>query len=179
VLLSSDQLHEKQKKWVRNIQTSGERLLSMINDVLDLAKIEAGKMQIRVEEFSIHDVCEGLLNLFRPLAEKKNLDLEAVIDPGIPVLRQDANKLQQILWNLLSNAVKFTPEGGRVVLKAETDGVHLILAVIDTGVGIAAEDQELVFEKFRQSCRSSASCPSSWAAAWASRANWAAAVPSP
>jgi signal transduction histidine kinase len=151
VLLSSDQLNDKQKKWVRNIQTSGERLLSMINDVLDLAKIEAGKMQIRVEEFSIHDVCEGLLNMFRALAEKKNIDLEGEVDPGIPVLRQDANKLQQILWNLLSNAIKFTPEGGRVVLKTETDGVHLILSVIDTGVGIAAEDQELIFEKFRQS----------------------------
>jgi signal transduction histidine kinase len=153
VLLSTDPLGDKQKRWVKNIQTSGERLLTLINDVLDLAKIEAGKMQIRVEEFSIHDVCEGLLNMFRPLAEKKNLHLEAQIDQGIPVLRQDANKMQQILWNLLSNAVKFTPEGGRVTVKAETDGVHLILSVIDTGVGIAREDQDVIFEKFRQAAR--------------------------
>jgi signal transduction histidine kinase len=150
VLLSSNQLTEKQHRWVQNIRTSGEGLLNMINDILDLAKIEAGKMQIRIEEFSILDVCEGLLHMFRPLAEKKNIDLEGDIEPSVPVLRQDANKLQQILWNLLSNAVKFTPEGGRVVLKAESDGLHLILAVIDTGVGIAPEDQELVFEKFRQ-----------------------------
>jgi len=153
VLLSSDQLSEKQKRWVKNIHSGGERLLTLINDVLDLAKIEAGKMRVRVEEFSIHDVCEGLLNMFRPLAEKKNIQLESQIDEGIPVLRQDANKIQQILWNLLSNSVKFTPEGGRVSVKAETDGVHLILSVVDTGVGIAKEDQEVIFEKFRQSAR--------------------------
>ncbi len=75
-------------------------------------------MQVRLEEFSIHDVCEGLLNMFRPLAEKKNIDLRSQIDAGIPALRQDVTKLQQILQNLLSNAIKFTPEGGRVLLKA-------------------------------------------------------------
>ena len=78
-------------------------------------------MQVRLEEFSIHDVCEGLLTMFRPLAEKKNIDLRSQIDPGIPLLRQDVAKLQQILPNLLSNAIKFTPEGGRVLLKAEAD----------------------------------------------------------
>jgi signal transduction histidine kinase len=156
VLVSSDQLSDKQHKWVKNIKQSGEQLLTLINDILDLAKIEAGKMELRIEEFSIHDVCEGILGMFRPLAEKKNIALEAKTDPGIPVLRQDANKLQQILWNLLSNAVKFTPEGGRVELRAETDGVHFILSVIDTGVGIAAEDQEIIFEKFRQAAATSA-----------------------
>jgi len=150
VLHSSGSLSDKQQKWVKNIQTSGERLLQLINDILDLAKVEAGKMQVRVEEFSIHDVCEGLVNMFRPLAERKNIALEGRTDRGIPVLRQDANKIQQILWNLLSNAVKFTPEGGRVELRAETDGVHLVLSITDTGVGIAAEDQDAIFEKFRQ-----------------------------
>ncbi len=151
VLLSADQLGDKQLRWVRNIQTSGERLLNLINDILDLAKIEAGKMQIRLEEFSIHDVAEGLLNMFRPLAEKKNIDLRGQIDPAVPVLRQDVVKLQQILSNLLSNAIKFTPEGGRVLLRAEADACQVVLTVTDTGVGIAPEEQELVFEKFRQS----------------------------
>ncbi len=151
VLLSSNQLNEKQLRWVRNIRTSGEQLLNLINDILDLAKIEAGKMQVRIEEFSIHDVCEGLLNMFRPLAEKKNIDLRSQIDPSIPVLRQDVSKLQQILQNLLSNAIKFTPEGGRVLLKAYSDGRNLVLVVTDTGVGIAPDEQNLVFEKFRQS----------------------------
>jgi two-component system sensor histidine kinase BarA len=151
VLLSSNHLNDKQKRWVGNIQTSGERLLSLINDILDLAKIEAGKMQLRVVEFSIYDVCEAMMNMFRPLAEKKNIELRPQLAPGVPVLRQDVAKLQQILSNLLSNAIKFTPEGGRVQLKADAEPQTLVLTVSDTGVGIAPEDQELVFEKFRQS----------------------------
>jgi signal transduction histidine kinase len=151
VLLSNNQLSDKQLRWVRNIQSSGDRLLALINDILDLAKIEAGKMQVRLEDFSIHDVCEGLLNMFRPMAEKKNIDLRGQMAPDIPLLRQDVVKLQQILQNLLSNAIKFTPEGGRVLLRAETEGLHVLLTVIDTGVGIAVEEQDRVFEKFRQS----------------------------
>jgi signal transduction histidine kinase len=89
--------------------------------------------------------------MFRPLAEKKNIDLRSQLEPGIPVLRQDVVKLQQILSNLLSNAIKFTPEGGRVLLRAESDAVTIELTVTDTGVGIAPEEQELVFEKFRRS----------------------------
>jgi len=151
VLLSANQLNDKQQRWVRNIQSSGERLLALINDILDLAKIEAGKMQVRLEDFSIPDICEGLLNMFRPLAEKKNIDLRGQLAPDIPLLRQDVGKLQQILQNLLSNAIKFTPEGGRVLLKAEAEPFHVLLTVTDTGVGIAPEEQERVFEKFRQS----------------------------
>jgi signal transduction histidine kinase len=151
VLLSGDSLSDKQQRWVGNIRSSGDKLLNLINDILDLAKIEAGKMQVRLEDFSVHDVCEGVLNMFRPLAEKKNIDLHSQIDPGIPVMRQDVTKLQQILQNLLSNATKFTPEGGRVLLKADAEGGFVVLTVTDTGVGIAPEEQELVFEKFRQS----------------------------
>src|SRR6185369_11921998 len=99
VLLSGNQLNEKQQRWVGNVKSSGEKLLNLINDILDIAKIEAGKMQLRLEDFSIHDVCEGLLNMFRPLAEKKNIDMRGQIDPGIPLLRQDVVKLQQILSN--------------------------------------------------------------------------------
>src|SRR5581483_3007585 len=99
----------------------------------------------------IYDVCEGMLSMFRPLAEKKNIDLKSLLTPGAPVLRQDVGKLQQILSNLLSNAIKFTPEGGRVQLKVEATNREVLLTVTDTGVGIAPEEQELVFEKFRQS----------------------------
>jgi signal transduction histidine kinase len=151
VLLTGNHLDEKQQRWVQNIQTSGGRLLNLINDILDLAKIEAGKMKVRPEEFGIQDVCEGMLNMFRPLAEKKNIDLRGQVDPRIPTVWQDVNKLQQILSNLLSNAIKFTPEGGRVLVKAEAEPSHVIITVTDTGVGIAPEEQELVFEKFRQS----------------------------
>jgi signal transduction histidine kinase len=151
VLLGGESLSDKQQRWVSNIRTSGQRLLNLINDILDLAKIEAGKMHVRVEEFNLHDVCDGLLNMFRPMAEKKNIDLRGQIDPAIPTLRQDVTKLQQVLQNLLSNAVKFTPEGGRVLLRAEADARHVVLTVSDTGVGIAPEEQDLVFQKFRQS----------------------------
>jgi two-component system sensor histidine kinase BarA len=150
VLLGSNQLNEKQTRWVGNIKSSGDRLLNLINDILDLAKIEAGKMQVRVVEFSIYDICEGLLTMFRPMAEKKNIDLRVQLTPGIPLLRQDLVKLQQILSNLLSNAIKFTPEGGRLLLKADIEPPYLVLMVADTGVGIAPEEQELIFEKFRQ-----------------------------
>jgi two-component system, NarL family, sensor histidine kinase BarA len=150
VLQSAVGLNDKQTRWVSNIRSSGEQLLALINDILDLAKIEAGKMQVRVSEFSIFDICEGLLTMFRPMAEKKNIDLRSALAPDVPLLRQDVVKLQQILSNLLSNAVKFTPEGGRVLLKVETDKTHFTLTVTDTGVGIAVEEQELVFEKFRQ-----------------------------
>ena len=151
VLLSSDALTDKQRRWVSNIQSSGHKLLNLINDILDLAKIEAGKMQVRLETFNLHDLCDGLFNMFRPLAEKKNIDMRSQIEPDMPTLRQDMTKLQQILQNLLSNAIKFTPEGGRVVLKAEADTKYVTVSVMDTGVGVAKEEQELVFQKFRQS----------------------------
>jgi signal transduction histidine kinase len=150
VLQSADGLSDKQRRWVGNIHSSGQQLLNLINDILDLAKIEAGKMEVRLTEFSAYDVCEGALTMFRPLAEKKNIDLRGAFAPGIPLLRQDVVKVQQILSNLLSNAIKFTPEGGRVLLKAEADAGFAVLTVSDTGVGIAADEQELVFEKFRQ-----------------------------
>ncbi len=165
VLLSSNGLSERQTRWVANIQSSGQQLLNLINDILDLAKIEAGKMQVRLVEFSIYDVCDGMLAMFRPMAEKKNIDLRGHFAPDIPLMRQDVVKVQQILSNLLSNAIKFTPEGGRVQLKAEVDPLstttavpalrwngsgYIVLTVSDTGVGIAREEQELIFEKFRQ-----------------------------
>jgi signal transduction histidine kinase len=88
--------------------------------------------------------------MFRPLAEKKNIDLKVIADPNCPSGRQDSGKLHQILTNLLSNAVKFTPEGGRVTLKAASDGNELVFTVTDTGVGISPDEQDLIFEKFRQ-----------------------------
>ena len=151
VLLGNDALTDKQRRWVSNIKSSGQKLLNLINDILDLAKMEAGKMQVRLDTFNLHDVCDGVINMFRPLAENKNIDLRSQIEPDMPALRQDLTKLQQILQNLLSNAIKFTPEGGRVVLSAEADTRYVTISVMDTGVGVAAEEQDLVFQKFRQS----------------------------
>ncbi len=150
VLAGSDQLNERQRRYAGNIQTSGKMLLSMINDILDLAKIESGKMEVRTEDFSIRDVCEGLTNLCRPIAERKGITLECRIDEAIPLLRQDPVKIRQILYNLLSNAIKFTPEGGRVTLRARAEGRSAVLEVEDNGIGIAEEEREVIFEKFRQ-----------------------------
>jgi signal transduction histidine kinase len=150
VLAGSEQLHERQRRYAANIQSSGKMLLGMINDILDLAKIESGKMEVRSEDLSIRDICEALVGLARPIAERKNIDLQCRLDDAIPLLRQDAGKLRQILYNLLSNAIKFTPEGGRVTLRARAEGRHVVLEVEDTGVGIAEEDREKIFEKFRQ-----------------------------
>lgn len=151
VLGGAGNLDERQHRYVRNIQTSGKDLLTLINDILDLAKIESGKMELHVGEFSLLDLIERLLGMVRPLAEKKNLDLIGEVDPSIPLLKQDTGKVQQILYNLLSNAIKFTPEGGRVrVLARRIDNDYFELICEDTGVGIALEEQETIFEKFRQ-----------------------------
>jgi signal transduction histidine kinase len=150
ILTGNEKLSEKERRYAANIQTSGKMLLGLINDILDLAKIESGKMELHLEEFSIRDVIEGLLTMARPIAEKKSIELDVDIAAEVPVVYQDAGKIQQILYNLLSNAIKFTPEGGRVVVSAETSDTNLMLAVEDTGVGIAPEDRERIFEKFRQ-----------------------------
>jgi signal transduction histidine kinase len=151
VLSSIKSLDEKQKRYVQNIQKSGRVLLDMINDILDLAKIESGKMEIRLSDFRIEQLIAAQCDMARPLTEKKNIDLDIDIDPDLPELRQDQGKVQQILNNLLSNAIKFTPEGGRIVVAAKRgpeDDLNLV--VTDTGVGIAEEDQTQIFEKFRQ-----------------------------
>jgi signal transduction histidine kinase len=150
LLNSAGQLNEKQARWVANIKGSGQQLLNLINDILDLAKIEAGKMEVRPEELSIPDLCENQVTMLRPQAEKKNLELRTQYESALPLIKQDAAKLRQILSNLLSNAIKFTPEGGRVLLKAQVEDSDIVLTISDTGVGIAPEDQESIFDKFRQ-----------------------------
>ncbi len=151
VLMEDGTLTEKQLRWVTNIRASGEKLMGLITDILDLAKIEAGKMGVRAEEFKPVDVCEGVLSMFRPIAERKAIDLRGEIDSlqGLKV-RQDIGKIQQILSNLVSNAIKFTPQGGTVSLRGRPDKDVLVIEVEDTGVGIAEDEQELVFDKFRQ-----------------------------
>ena len=151
VLAAIDALDEKQKRYVQNIQKSGRTLLDMINDILDLAKIESGKMETRLSEFRIDLVVGAQCEMARPLSEKKNIDLESRLPPDPPPMRQDQARVQQILNNLLSNAIKFTPEGGRITVSVERDPRDfMVLKVGDTGVGIAEEDQQAIFEKFRQ-----------------------------
>ncbi len=145
-------LNEKQRRYAHNIQKSGRLLLDMINDILDLAKIEAGKMDLRLSEFRIGALVTAQCDMVRSLSEEKNIDLEVQVPPDLPVMFQDQSKIQQILLNLLSNAIKFTPEGGRIRVSVDRDASdRLLLSVADTGVGVAEEDREIIFEKFRQS----------------------------
>ncbi len=150
VLASIDSLDEKQRRYVHNIQRSGRMLLEMINNILDLAKMEAGRMEIRPADFRIEQVVHAQCDMARPLSEKKNIELQVDIQPDLPPLFQDQNRVQQILNNLLSNAIKFTPEGGLIRVVVRKEGDNLVLQVSDTGVGIAEEDRQIIFEKFRQ-----------------------------
>ena len=156
VLGSIQSLDDKQRRYVQNIRTSGRMLLDMINDILDLAKIEAGKTEIRPVTFDVESVVSAQCDMARPMAEKKAIDVTFEIGPGLEAVEQDQAKVQQILANLLSNAVKFTPGGGRVEVTAHLDDTtdptrsEIVMDVIDSGVGIAAEEQQAIFEKFRQ-----------------------------
>jgi signal transduction histidine kinase len=138
-------------RYAENILISGRILLEIINDLLDLAKIEAGKTELRIESVQVPGVCGMLLDHVRPLADRRKLQLELEVEEGLPALLTDVGKLRQVLFNLMSNAIKFTPEGGRVWLRALRHGeAHVRISVQDTGPGIAAEHQEVIFEKFRQ-----------------------------
>lgn len=156
VLEGIDSLNDKQKRFAKNIKKSGRLLLDLINDILDLAKIEAGKMDIRAAEFRVESIVHAQCDMVRPLADEKNIDLKVEVARNTTSMYQDQNKIQQILMNLLSNAIKFTPEGGRIEVEARrVRGGMLKLTVTDTGVGIAEEDREIIFEKFRQSSTTS------------------------
>ncbi|MBN1844984.1 MAG: HAMP domain-containing histidine kinase [Sedimentisphaerales bacterium] len=142
---------EKTVRYAGNILVSGKRLLAIITDLLDLAKMEAGKVQVHWEQCRLDEILEVLMNFTRPLAERKELLMNRYIASAIGTIETDPGKLQQILFNLLSNAIEFTPEGGRVDITArKMDEDYLKIEISDTGPGIAEEDREKVFEKFRQ-----------------------------
>jgi signal transduction histidine kinase len=147
----TEKIDAKTLRYVQNILASGRNLLDLINDLLDLAKIEAGRMDVRSEPLSLGDVFEGLINLLRPLGEQKNLTIESQVSPDVPIIQTDPAKLQQVLYNFLSNAIKFSPIGGKVELIAKLEGPEQIrIAVTDQGSGIEPEKHDVIFEKFRQ-----------------------------
>lgn len=152
-MLSGGQIDtSRAARFADNILVSGRGLLDLINDLLDLAKIEARKIELHRTTFSLRDVCEGLGDFVKPSIDKKSLVMTADLDDDLPMMNSDAGKLRQILFNLLSNAIKYTPDGGSVRLEAHSinDGQRVRLAVIDTGPGISLEDQARIFEKFQQ-----------------------------
>ncbi|TMH70430.1 MAG: GAF domain-containing protein [Betaproteobacteria bacterium] len=144
------EVNEKQADYLKDIHESGKHLLSLINDILDLSKIEAGRMDLEVSTFHLPSALSNAMTLIRERAQRHSIQLRLDVDPRISEFQADERKVKQILLNLLSNAVKFTPDGGRVDVSAKLDTTKVAIAVKDTGIGIAPEDQSAVFEEFKQ-----------------------------
>jgi PAS domain S-box-containing protein len=142
-------LNDKQKRFVNHIKQGSAHLLQLINDILDLSKIEAGQLDLRCEDFQIKTALPEVLSTIRPLAMAKNIQIEQKMENDQHVYA-DRVRFKQILYNLLSNAVKFTPKAGRIDIDCHGDGNSVCISVTDTGVGIRAEDQAVIFEEFRQ-----------------------------
>jgi len=144
------ELNKKQDEYMRDIHSSGRHLLSLINDILDLSKIEAGRMELELSDFDLPAALQNAVTLVKERAQRHGVALKLKIASGLNAIRADERKFKQIMLNLLSNAVKFTPEGGSVSVAARPNGSMIEVSVADTGVGIAPEDQQAVFEEFRQ-----------------------------
>jgi signal transduction histidine kinase len=144
------EINDKQAEYLSDILESGRHLLSLINDILDLSKIEAGRMELETTDFDLPSAIESTLMLVRERAHRRAISLERTIDERLGAVRADERKVKQVLLNLLSNALKFTPEGGQIAVRAGMHSDEAEISVADTGVGIAPEDQAAVFEEFRQ-----------------------------
>jgi len=144
------ELNEKQEEYSKDIHASGQHLLSLINDILDLSKIEAGRMELELSDLDLPMTIDNALTLVRERAGRRNIALQTTVDERIGQIQGDERKIRQVLLNLLSNAIKFTPEGGSIEVRAKPVNGSIEVAVSDTGVGIAPEDQDAVFEEFRQ-----------------------------
>jgi signal transduction histidine kinase len=144
------ELNEKQEEYSKDIHASGQHLLSLINDILDLSKIEAGRMELELSDFHLPTALDSALTLVRERAGRRSIALHLSVDERLGQIQGDERKVRQVVLNLLSNAIKFTPEGGRIeVVAAAKDGA-VEVSVRDTGIGIAPEDHEAVFQEFRQ-----------------------------
>jgi signal transduction histidine kinase len=144
------ELNEQQEEYLRDILTSGQHLLSLINDILDLSKVEAGRMELEIGPFSLRQALENGLTMLRERAGRHGITLSLEVDPGVDQIEADERKVKQVVFNLLSNAVKFTPDGGHVQVTAIAADGDVRVAVRDTGVGIAPDEQAHVFEEFHQ-----------------------------
>jgi len=144
------EVNPKQAEYLEDIQTSGQHLLSLINDILDLSKIEAGKMELQPSRFALGPALQSVVMMIRERAAARGIELRSSVDPDIGVVEADERKIKQVVLNLLTNAVKFTPAGGQIHLRGKRDGDGVVVTVADTGIGIAPADQARVFEEFTQ-----------------------------
>jgi len=143
-------LNKKQEEYVNYILESGQHLLSLINDILDLSKVESGKIEIELGEVSTRDLLTNSMSMVKEKALKHQIELSLKLEDGIPDIYADERKLKQIVFNLLSNAVKFTPDGGKAGIEAFREGESIRVTVWDTGIGIKEEDRGKLFKEFQQ-----------------------------
>ena len=143
-------INQKQKRFLNNIRTSGKTLLQLIDDILDLSKIEAGKMEFHPEELDLNSVIQSAKEIVLPLAKEKKMRFEIEVGEVLPKVIADRKKVEQILFNLVGNAIKFTPEGGTIKISVIEEKEESQISVSDTGIGIKEEDLETIFESFRQ-----------------------------
>jgi two-component system, NtrC family, sensor kinase len=143
-------INEKQEEYLDDILSSGNHLLSLINDVLDLSKVEAGQVELEVASFSLREALERGVVMVREPATKHDVRLSLELAPGIDLVEGDERRMRQVIFNLLSNAVKFTPEGGEVVVATASRDHEVLISVTDTGPGIPLDDHERIFEEFQQ-----------------------------
>jgi signal transduction histidine kinase len=144
------ELNDKQAEYMQDILSSGRHLLSLINDILDLSKVEAGRMELELARFHLPTALDGALTLVRERAMRHGIGLGLEAGGEVEDVVADERKVRQVVLNLLSNAVKFTPEGGRIDLRAVLADGAVRVSVADTGIGIAPEDQAKIFEAFSQ-----------------------------
>ncbi len=145
-------LNDKQRKYMRTLENSGNHLLALINDLLDFSRIEAGKLSLEIDTVSVNDVCQVSLQITLDAAHKKQIRVSTTLDHAVETIQADERRLKQILVNLLSNAVKFTPKGGSIKLEVNGDAKNglVYFSVQDTGIGIAEEDIKYLFDPFVQ-----------------------------
>ena len=144
-------LNETQKKYINNIAASGKHFLGLVNDILDIAKVEAGKMVFLPTDFSIAEVIEHINTIFSEMAHKNSVAINTYIAPDVPAtINADKKITKQIMYNLISNAIKFTPSGGKIDIKAEVKDDNLLISFADTGIGIKKEDMGKLFNDFQQ-----------------------------
>jgi signal transduction histidine kinase len=143
-------LNDKQTTYLNHISKAGKHQLSLINDILDLSKVDAGKMELHCEQFHVSHVIDEVKAIISSLAIRKNINLDIKIDLQVESIYADKTKFKQILYNLTSNAIKFTPEKGYVTIEAQHSGDFIQVSVKDTGIGITKSDMDKLFEPFKQ-----------------------------
>jgi signal transduction histidine kinase len=149
------ELNERQDEYLHDIRNSGQHLLELINEILDLSKVEAGRMELELGPMSLPDVLQDALAMVRERAERHRLTLELEVDDEMPTVLADELKLKQVVLNLLTNAVKFTADGGVIAMSAQLAGEEMRVTVRDTGIGIPEQDQDRIFEAFQRGGRRS------------------------